>query len=339
MTARGKITLWLTAAAVTCLIGGLGVWRDPLRQALTRLTAPPSPVVARVFNCPITRSQLDRALSARLWRDGQSCEALTPDARHHARAAALDELIDDELLRVKAAESTPVSSAQITARLQQFSSRFESPAALARALKSQGMASECDLRDHLTAHLQQEQYLESRIGLLATPSEEDARRWFDRNQLALALPERIEARHIFLPTLDHPAEEARATLAGALADLTAGRQGFTALAHEISEDPATKDRGGVLGWMTRDRLPNDFAAQVFALADHQPTLVRTHLGWHLVEVTARQPSTHRTYEQAKPEIMAALAAVHRQQLVREFRATLRRYEDAHIVVVDNFWAE
>ena len=329
------LRLAILGAAVAWLIGDLGVWHGPLRHQLERLFPRASPVVARVFQFPITRSQLDRAVSARLWRAGQAGEALTPAARQIVRSAALDDLIDHELLRVKAMTGgapLAVSDEEVSGCLRRWVSRFDSPEAMAGAMKSQGIASDRELRDRLAAHLQQEKYLESKIGLLATPTDEEARQWYGRNQAALAQPERIEVRQLFLAALEHPPEEAKEKLAAALADLTAGRRDFVTLAREISEDPATKDRGGALGWMTRDRLPVDFATPVFGLAVHRPTLVRTHLGWHLVEVTARQSAEPRTYQQAKPEILAALEAVKRPQLITEFRNSLRRFEAAHIQV-------
>ncbi len=334
--AKFALRLVLAGAALAWLIGDLGVWHGPLRRQLDRLCAPASVVVARVYDCPITRGQLDRAVSARLWLDGgQTGQPIAAVDRQRARAAALEELIDHELLRVKAqanAAQLAVSEAEITTRLQRLGSRFESPAELASALRSQGIANERDLHDLVAARLQQEKYLESKIGLLVRPTDAEARQWFDDHHASLAVPERVEVRQIFLPTLDHPSEEARAKLAAALAELTAGTRDFTTLAREISEDPATKVHGGALGWMTRARLPADFSAPVFALALHQPALIRSHLGWHLVEVTGRLPAQPRTYDQAQPEIFAALEAVKRQQVIPEFRNTLRHFEAAHIQI-------
>jgi len=333
--------LALLGAAAAYLIGDLGVWHGPLHRAM-EWACPRDRVVAWVCNCPLTRSQLERAVRERLWREGKAIEALTPENRTLARAAALDDLIDHELLRVKAqanAAQCAVRDEEITARLRRLVSRFDSPAAMVRAMKSQGLASERDLRDLLAARLQQEQYLESQIGRLVKPSDEEARHWFDHNRGYLARPERVEVRQIFLPALDHPAEEAQAKLAAARAELVAGHQDFATLARAISEDPATKDHGGALGWMTRDRLPADFATPVFALAVHRPALIRTHLGWHLVEVTTRQPAEPRAFPQAQPEILAALEAVKRQQVITEFRHTLRRLEAANIEVYPDRMAE
>lgn len=335
MTTRAKFTvrLALIGSAAACLIATLGVWRDPLCRQIDRLYRRDSAVVARVFDCPLTRSQLERAMCERLWREGKSIESLTPETRKLASAAALDELIDSELLRRKSLnQGIEVSDHEVATRLQRFANRFDSPAAMTEAMQSQGISSESDLRNLLATHLRQEKYLESQIGQFAEPTDEEARHWFDSNQGLLAQPERIEARQIFLAALDHPPQEAREKLTGALAELTAGTKDFAALASELSEDPATNARGGALGWMTRTRLPADFTTPVFAMADHQPALVRTHLGLHLVEVTGRKPAAHRTYDEAKPEILAALRAIKHQRLSTEFRRSLRHSEDAHIAI-------
>ena len=199
-------------------------------------------------------------------------------------------------------------------------------------MKSQGIANDKDLRDRLAARIRQEKFIALRIGPTIKVTAEEARQWFDENQNSLSLPERIEARQIFIPTLDYPPEEAKQKLTAALAALTDKQKDFPTLAKELSEDPATKDRGGALGWMTRDRLPADFAAPVFSLETNKPTLIRTKLGWHLVEVTARKPAEPRTFEQAKPEIFAALEAIKRRQAVADFRKSLRKLETARIEV-------
>lgn len=295
-------------------------------------------IVARVFKQSITRSQLDRAVRERLWLEGTTIDSLTPDALGIVRQAALDDLIDHELLRAKTAASTPPLQAddeEINERLRRLLGRFESKGEMESAMKSQGIASEADLRMRLADRIRQEKFVESKIGPLAKVTEDEARKWFDENQKQASNPERVEARHVFIPTLDHPPEEAKAKLDTALADLTARKKDFTALASELSEDPATKDRGGALGWMTRNRLPVDFAAPLFSLALNQPSLIRTRLGWHLVEVTGRKPAEPQTFEQAKPEILAALEAVKRTKAITSTRQALRKDDAENIEVLPN----
>lgn len=338
MSAPGKFPLRpaLYGIAILYLLGDLVVFKGPLRHQID-LTNPDSPaaiaaaksrgVIASVSGQPITRSQLDRALAERLWLDGKTTTDLESGDLKAARDSALEELIDQQLLRLQTKALAPqlaVSDAEIDERLRRLIGRFESKGALETAMKSQGIAKEQDLRGRLAARIRQEKFINLRIGPFIRVSDDEAREWFDKNAANVSLPERIEVRHVFIPTLTHPPEEAKQKLDTALAELTEKKKDFATLAKELSEDPASRDNGGSLGWMTRDRLPADFAAPVFSLETNKPTLVRTKLGWHLVEVTAQKPAESRTFEQAKPEIVSALEAVKRQKAVEDLRKSLRK---------------
>ena len=287
-------------------------------------------LAARIAGQPITHSQLDRAVEEQLWLAGKSAVSFTSAELALARDAALEGLIDHELLRSEAQAS--VSPAEIDERLARFAARFETKSALETAMKSQGIATEDALRTRLAAQIQQEKFIEQRIAPAIAVTEGEAQKWFDQNQASISQPERIQVRHIFLPTLDHPPEEAKLKLAAALAALTANQSDFATLAREISEDPASKDHGGELGWMTRDRLPTDFAAPAFSMELHRPALVQTKLGWHLVEITAHKPAEPRSFEQAKPEILAALQAIKRRQAISDLRHSLRSRDGVKIEV-------
>ncbi|MES2438321.1 MAG: peptidylprolyl isomerase [Verrucomicrobiota bacterium] len=335
-TGKFPLRFALYSVAIVYLLGDLLVFKGPIRHRID-LANPDSPaaiaaakakgVVARVSGRPISRSQLDRALAERLWLDGRSAGGLTPVDLATARHAALEELIDQELLRLQVRALAPqlsVGDAEIDERLRRLVGRFETKGALETAMKTQGITTEQDLRNRLAARIRQEKLIALRIGPFIKVTDQEALEWFGKNQQSVSLPERIEVRHIFIPTLDHPPEEAKQKLDTALAELTEKKKDFATLAKETSEDPATRDNGGSLGWMTRDRLPADFAAPVFSLGTNQPSLVRTRLGWHLVEITARKPAEPRTFEQAKPGILSALEAVKRREATENLRKSLRK---------------
>ncbi|GAA5124330.1 peptidylprolyl isomerase [Luteolibacter yonseiensis] len=327
--------LILLAAAGYLIADGF-VFKGPVSRWAGSIISPASaPLAARVDGHPITISQLDRALAESLWLDGKTPASLKPEELKAARETALQELIDHELLRlqVKAlAAQLPVTPEEINERLRRLVGRFETKGALETAMKTQGIPSEQDLRDRLAARIRQEKFLALRLAPSSRVTDEEAREWFERNQAAVALPERIDARHIFIPTLDHPPEEAKQKLDAALVELTEKKKDFATLARELSEDPATKENGGALGWMTASRLPEDFSVPAFSLEVNKPTLFRTKLGWHLVEVTARQPAGPRTFEQAKPEILNALAALKSRQATEEIRSSLRKSGSGKIEV-------
>ncbi len=328
---RSTLKLALLGGVVAYLIADLFIFSGPLHKIIRGGRHSKSDVVARVSGHSITRSQLDRAVSEKLWLEGNP---ITDSAV--TRAAALEELIDHELLQLQIKELDPpiaVTSEEINERLRRLVGRFESKGALETAMKSQGIPSEQNLCNRLRAKIRQEKFIAQRIDPSIHVTDQEAREWFGKNPQFIALPERIEARHIFLPTLDHPPEEAKLKLDAALALLTQKKNDFATLAREISQDPATKDKGGELGWMTRDRLPIDFATPLFSLETKQPTLVRTKLGWHLVEVTARKPAAPRDIEQAMPEILAALETIKRRQAIANFRKALRQAHATEIEIL------
>ena len=337
MSPLGKSALRLViyGGGIAYLVVDLFIFDGLLHRTFVGDRTPESAIAARVSGHPITRNQLERALSEQLWLEGKSADLLRPGEIETARKAALDQLIDHALLRLQVHASDPqlpVSEEEINERLRRLVGRFESKGALETAMKAQGIASEQILRERFAARIRQEKLINQRISSAVMITDDEARKWFDGNQASIALPERLEVRHIFLPTLDHPPEEAKQRLAAALVALTEKKKDFASLAKEVSEDPATKNSGGALGWMTRDRLPVDFSAPVFSLASNTPTLVRTRLGWHLVEVTARKAAEPRTFEQAKPEILAALEAVKRRQATVDFRKNLRKANTAKIEI-------
>jgi parvulin-like peptidyl-prolyl isomerase len=318
------------------LAADLTVFKGPLSRSIGhKVTADSHDVVARVDPTSIHRSQLERALLVQLWSEGKSLTTLSSAELTAASSAALDGLIDGELLRqqLEAAPEPPsVSEDEIDARIRRLASRFESKTTLETAMQSQGIPHEAALRQWIKSQLLQQKWLEIQIDPETEVSEQQALDWYTAHRVELSLPQRIQLRHVFLPTLDHPSAEAEATLAAALIELSAGRKNFATLASELSEDPATKDRGGELGWMSRERLPADFAATAFALADHQPTLIRSKLGWHLAEITARKPPELPSFEQARAEIIAALSAIKRHVAINRFRQNLRANAAARIQV-------
>jgi parvulin-like peptidyl-prolyl isomerase len=285
--------------------------------------------VARVFGHKITRSQLDRAIQERLFLEGKSLSDLSPAQKKFIEYAALGELIDHELIRVKVKVNTNrlrVSEEEIDTRLELFAKKFSTQSELEAALKSQGFYDIDELRNRIAARIQQEKYVAMRVDPLVEVTEQEITDFYQTHLEQLKIPERIRARHIFISTLGTPPEEAKQKLQSALTELQNGSKKFTELALALNSDPATKNLAGDLGWMSRDRLPKDFADPVFLLKKNKPTLIQTKLGFHIVEVTDRLPSETPSLEAVRSEIHAAISTIKRHQAVNDFRAALRRFE-------------
>jgi parvulin-like peptidyl-prolyl isomerase len=286
-------------------------------------------VAALVFGKPIYLTQVERATREQLWLQGKSIADLAPGQRREARLAALNDLIDHELLRTKVQANhseLPVSEAEIDDAIRRLAARFASRGEMQAELEAEGIDSENELRLRLGARLQQLKYIESRIAGDIAVSEEEAREWFDANADTFKLPLRVRARHIFLSTLGVEADAVKKRLETEIAAIKVGGKTFEAVAAAISDDPRSKTAGGDLGWMTADRLPPDFAAPVFRMETGKPELVRTKLGWHYVEVTDRKPAETRSFDDARTEVIAAIESAKLAERVRALRDAIRKTE-------------
>lgn len=335
--------VFLYSALLLYLAGDLFVFRGPVKRQIdaARSDSPAAVerdraqgLVARVLGEPVYRTQVEREFLERLWLRGKLPEDLTPEQRRIERLAALNELIDHQLLRVKVKHhmnELPVSEGEIDEALRRLASRFASKDEMRADLAAEGIDSERELRMRLGGRIQQHKYLEQLIADEIAVGEDEARTWFDEHADDFAIPGRVRARHLFVATLDTPSEVARAKLEQAGARLDGGA-GFATLAAELSEDPRSARKGGQLGWMTRGRLPSDFGDPLFEMEVGERRLLRTRIGWHLVELLERRPAERRSFGDARDEVFAALDGWKRSEMVRAFRKAERSRQREFIEV-------
>ena len=337
-----RMVLW--SALVFYMACDFYFFNGPLHKELRKMFPTPEDkiaqniadgICARVYNQPIFLGQVNRRVHEKLYRTGRDPEKIHTNERQLLRWAAMDELIDENLLRIKTKANSneiSVSDSEIEAEVMRFEKRFESKETLQKAMATQGIENEKELRFRMAARLQQEKYVLTKIKTHITVSDEEAQQWYNDHQKEIKMPERRRARHIFLATLDHPSEQAKATLAKHLKLLKAGQINFSSLASTVSEDERSKTKGGDLGWMRKARLPGDFATHAFTLPKNTPTLMRTKLGWHILEITEIKPPELLPFETMKEEIIAAISDGRRADAIKQYRHQLRLINHLHVEI-------
>ena len=102
------------------------------------------------------------------------------------------------------------------------------------------------------------------------------------------------ARHILLRAGDNAQDsKAKASLDAMRARIQGGAD-FAELAKDDSQDSATQDKGGELGWFTQDQFGPEFGQQIAALRAGQISEpFKTQAGWHIVQLeeTRQAPVT------------------------------------------------
>ncbi|MCU0613082.1 MAG: peptidyl-prolyl cis-trans isomerase, partial [Candidatus Eisenbacteria bacterium] len=154
-------------------------------------------------------------------------------------AQVLGQMISEMLVEDEArAQSIEIPEKDLDARFAEFTHGFATPADLENWLRQQGLRRE-DVKAQLRLGMLQEGIVTHARGLSVTPEEVAA--FFEQNKDRLGTPEHYRLRHILLAS-QAEAEEA-------LIALQAGAD-FAKLAALKSQDAATKDAGGDLGFLT-----------------------------------------------------------------------------------------
>jgi parvulin-like peptidyl-prolyl isomerase len=236
------------------------------------------------------------------------------------------ELVAVENLR-RAARSEEMDTTKIDHELSLLRAQFGSEKAFARTLASSGL-SVSTLREKIVAQLRSLQWLEKKLTDRTTPPEQECRLFYEAHRELFAQPIRFRASHIFLaaPAETPPeAVEAKGKLIEALAVRLSRSETFSQLAAEASEDEATKSRGGDLGFFSAARMPPEFFAEVGKFRAGQTSKpFRSPLGFHIVQVTEIRPARELGFEEARGEILLALANGRRALLADGLTETLGR---------------
>lgn len=194
---------------------------------------------------------------------------------------------------------TPALKAEFEKHRRQFQTEEDYRARLAGQ-----HLDETALKARIAAAQAKEQALEKRLPRI---SEAEARAWYDAHKESLRIPPAFHAAHVFLTRHEKAKPDREAEMRAIHQRLAAGGITFAAAAAQFSEDERTKTLQGDLGWFTAARMQADFMSQIDKMRPGElsrPFL--TGLGWHVVKMIETRPSRLPTFEEAMPEIVAAL---------------------------------
>jgi parvulin-like peptidyl-prolyl isomerase len=225
---------------------------------------------------------------------------------------ASDLIITENLHRAAANEM--VDWARVDGEVALLKAQFGDEKAFQRALRANGF-SISSLREKIAIQLRGTKWLEKRIAPATAVTEQECRQFYDAHQDLFTQPVRFRASHLFLAahaeTPLEVVEEKEIAIAALAARLSQG-ESFSKLAVEASEDEATKGRGGDLGFFSEMRMPPEFMAEIQRLRVGEISKpFRSHLGFHIAQVTDIKAARLLTFEEVRPEISVAMENGHR----------------------------
>ena len=117
------------------------------------------------------------------------------------------------------------------------------------------------------------------------------------------VPERVKVRHILLRSDANNDKEVKAKIDDLEKQLKAGAD-FAELAKKNSQDPGSASKGGDLDWVVKGQTVKEFEAAAFSLPINQVSQpIKTTYGYHILQVTEKQPAHMIPFEEAKPALV------------------------------------
>lgn len=235
------------------------------------------------------------------------------------------DLIATENLR-RMARNEQADPGKIDREFSLLRAQFGDEESFLRRVRSSGLSSS-SLRERIADQLRSLQWLERKITAEVSATETECNEFYQSHRNSFVEPDRLRASHIFLAapagTLADVIESKR-TLIDALAARLAHGELLPQLAEEASEDEATKDRGGDLGFFAAVRMPPDFFTEVEKVeVGRKSKPFHSHLGFHIVEVTGTRSSRVLSFDEARGDILLALGNERRALIARRVADMLR----------------
>ncbi len=216
----------------------------------------------------------------------------------------LTRLISNAAARSLAAHEK-IQNTKIESELKLLRWQFRDEKTWRAALRKSGVSAR-SLRRSVADDLRARQWIARQITSHGGVTEDECRNFYDTHLQRFMQPARFRAKHLFLAAPPETPPDVVETKQKAIKSLAAQIRHVEKLAEVAavaSEDEATKNRGGDLGFFSESRMPADFFAVIVKMhvgEVSQP--IRTRLGFHIIQLTDSQPARQMTFAEARAEI-------------------------------------
>lgn len=255
------------------------------------------PVIAQGKGFTIKQSELDEVTAAIKANYAAHGQTIPEDQLTQYEAMALNEFIDTKLLLQQANDADRAQGQQEADKaVTELTKEAGSLDALELRLKGSGKTLDqfrSQLADSTTANAA----LVRELGV--SVSDADIKTFYDGHPSDFEQPEQVTVRHILFMTMDPTThaplsdDQKQAKLKQAqdvLKQLRACAD-FAALATRYSDDPGSKENGGLLPAFGHGEMVAPFEAAAFSLTNNQISdIVTTEYGYHIIKLLDKTPA-------------------------------------------------
>jgi parvulin-like peptidyl-prolyl isomerase len=260
--------------------------------------------VAKVGDTVITEADLQDAVTRYVPRGAFHTDP-ERSKKHEYRKAALDDLIDIELLwREARKRGVTVPEADVEAVMQSNTKRFGSEDEMKKAMKERGFTPEV-LRERIGKTLAVNALLKD-LTAESRYTDEELRMYYEENQSKYKQPDAVHLYHILInvdPSASEDVWQEKKRSAEQLLEKIRGGEDFGDIAYKYSEDPY-KFKNGDLGLVHRGRLsPRELEDAAFGLKQGETSgVLRTIHGFHILRAGERVLGETKTFDEMKDRL-------------------------------------
>ena len=152
------------------------------------------------------------------------------------------------------------------------------------------------------------QYLTINLEDLANtikPSEEELKNLYEEQRNQLTNSERRKVRHILVAADSESKDTVDKALdkATKISERITKGEDFAKVAKEVSDDKVSAEKGGDLGFLTKDSMDPNFAKAAFSQAQSEVSKpVKSAFGYHIIQVTEIEKPTTKTFAESRAEL-------------------------------------
>jgi flagellar basal body-associated protein FliL len=147
-------------------------------------------------------------------------------------------------------------------------------------------------------------------------SEEEIRAFYDENRDLLAIPDRVQVRHILIMFSNVSENETYEKAKSVMDQVNADRSNFCSFVKQYTEDAASADTCGEYNFSQTDQLVPEFISAGFSMKPGDLRIVRTQFGYHVLYKVADLPGHTLTFGEVRSQIEPAAA---QQKLLNEYK--------------------
>jgi len=282
-------------------------------------------IAARVNGEVIKKSELDAQVEELKEQYPQMFEGADAEGRLlDFQQRLLDNMINNVLIRQAAEDrGITVSDDEVATQIDELKSGFQSEEQFTQALEQAGMdvdSLEQQVHDQLITERLLEQ-LTSDVEI----ADADVEQYYEQNQSQFVEEAAVHAAHILFNSED------KETAEEVLAEIRAGGD-FAALAKEYSQDPASAENGGDLGWPTTPFVPEFQEAAAALEVGEVSDLVQTTFGWHIIKALEKREDRQKDLDEVREQVEQILLQQQNADVYQQFLEELKAEAEIEILI-------